>query len=214
MGKKARQRATSIYNFLNMDFELMQFDGRWRDAFDQPEKFGVWYVGGRPTNGKTSFVVQLMHELAKQEMSIRFYNFEEQRSKSMQDAVRRENIDPQIAKRIQVVNWLMTYADIRKDIDSTRSNVIVIDTIQKSGLKPKQVEELRELYSQKLLVFVSHVQPNGLPDKATGVQAYRDASLKIFVDRFRAISQGRYFGELGYYDVWPEKAAKEWGENI
>lgn len=214
MAKKARQRATSIYNFLNMDFELIQFEGRWRDAFDQPEKFGIWYVGGRPTNGKTSFVVQLMHELAKQGMHIRFYNFEEQRSKSMQKAVRRENIDPQIAKRIQVVNWPMSYADMLKDIDSTRSNVIVIDTVQKSGLTPKQIEEMRELYPQKLIVFVSHVQPNGLPDKATGVQAYREASLKIFMDRHRALSQGRYFGKLGYYDSWEERAAKEWAENV
>ncbi len=197
-----------------MNFELIQFEGRWRDAFDQPEKTGIWYVGGRPTNGKTGFVIQLMHELAKQNMTVRFYNFEEQASKSMQDAVRREKMEANVAGRIQTISWLMSYSDMRKDIDATRSNAIVIDTVQKSGLTPKQIEELREIYPQKLIVFVSHVQSNGMPDKASGVQAYRDASLKIFVDRFRAISQGRYFGEVGYYDVWEEKAAKEWAENV
>lgn len=213
MTKKARQRATSIYNFLNMKFERIEFEGAWKDAFDQPEKGGIWYIGGRPTNGKTSFVVQLIKELARMGMRVRFYNFEEQASISMQKTIRRENL-ADVAHNIQVVNFIMTYDEIKKEIASTRTQVIVIDTIQKAGITKSEVEELRKEFPNILIVFVSHVLPNGLPEKAPANQAYREASLKIYVDRFRAISQGRFFGRLGYYTIWQEEADKCWAENV
>lgn len=213
MAKKARQRATSIYNFLNTKFERIEFEGEWKLAFDQPEKGGIWYVGGRPANGKTSFVVQLVKALAELGMRVRFYNFEEQTSITMQETIRRENLTD-VESNVQLVNWIVDYQQIREELEKLRVNVAVIDTIQKSGISKTQVEELRRDFPNILIVFVSHVQPNGLPEKAPANQAYREASLKIYVDRFRAISQGRYFGELGYYNIWKEKADKCWAENV
>lgn len=210
MGKKTtRQRATSISNFLNMEFELIEFIGEWLLAFGRPAKGGIWYVGGRPTNGKTSFVVQLIKALAVLGLRVRFYNFEEQESITMQNTIRMVGL-ADVAKNIVMINSLMDYKELKEEIASTRNDVIVIDTIQKSGITAKQVEELRESFPKKLIVFVCHVQPNGLPDKQAATQAYREASLKIFCDRFRAISQGRYFGERGYYNIWKEKADIQW----
>lgn len=45
----------------------------------------------------------------------------------------------------------------------------------------------------------------------TAVSAMFSASLKIWVEGYRAISKGRYFGEQGYYTVWKERADKYWG---
>ncbi|MDH6310564.1 hypothetical protein M2451_003346 [Dysgonomonas sp. PFB1-18] len=207
--KAARQRATSISNFLSMTFEVIEFIGEWLLAFGRPEKGGIWYVGGRPTNGKTSFVVQLIKALALLGFRIRFYNFEEQQSITMQKTIRRVGLE-EVAKNIVMINSLISYKELKEEIANTRNDVIVVDTIQKSGITAKQVEELRELFPSKLIIFVCHVQPNGLPDKQAAVQAYREASLKIFCDRFRAISQGRYFGERGYYNIWKEEADKYW----
>lgn len=213
MGKKTRQRATSIYNFLQMEFDRIPFEGEWKAAFSQPEKGGIWYVGGRPTNGKTSFVVQLIKALAELDMRVRFYNFEEQASATMQETIRREKI-ADVANNVQVISYMMDYNEIREELQNLRVNVAVIDSIQKSGITKKQVEELREDFPNILIVFTSHVLPNGLPEKAPANQVYREASLKIYVDRYRAISQGRYFGELGYYNIWKEKAEQCWADNI
>ncbi|MBK5719765.1 ATP-dependent serine protease [Dysgonomonas sp. Marseille-P4677] len=210
MAKKAtRQRATSITNFLSMTFDVIEFTGEWLLAFGRPEKGGIWYVGGRPTNGKTSFVVQLIKALALLGMRVRFYNFEEQQSRTMQDTIRRVGLE-EVAKNIVMINSLIGYKELKEEITNTRNDVIVIDTIQKSGISAKQVEELRELFPNKLIIFVCHVLPNGLPDKQPATQVYREASLKIFCDRHRAISQGRYFGELGYFNIWKEKADEYW----
>lgn len=210
MAKKAtRQRATSITNFMKMTFEVIEFTGEWLLAFGRPAKGGIWYVGGRPTNGKTSFVVQLIKALALLGLRIRFYNFEEQESITMQDTIRRVELE-EVAKNIVMINSLISFKELKEEISSTRNDVIVIDTVQKSGITARQVEELRELFPSKLIVFVCHVQPNGLPDKQAAVQVYREASLKIFCDRYRGISQGRYFGERGYYNIWKERADVLW----
>mgnify|MGYP001214717261 CR=1 FL=1 len=210
MGKKAtRQRATSITNFLNMKFETIEFSTEWELAFGQPEKGGIWYVGGRPGNGKTSFVVQLIKELATQGMRVRFYNFEEQESLTMQETIQRVNL-VEVSDNIVMINSLMKYEALKDEIARTRNDAIVIDTIQKSGITAKQIEDLRESFPNKQIIGVCHVQPNGLPDKQAANQVYREASLKIRCDRFRAISEGRYFGERGYLNIWKERADIMW----
>jgi len=196
-----------------MEFDRIEFGGEWKKAFGEPEKGGIWYVGGRPGNGKTSFVVQLIKVLAQLGMRVRFYNLEEQASITMQETIRRVDLTEE-ARKITVISYMVDYKDIRQDLDNARTNAVVIDTIQKAGITKLQVEELRRDYPDVLIIFVSHVLPSGMPEKAPANQAYREASLKIFVDRFRAISQGRYFGEIGYYTIWKERADQCWAENV
>ena len=202
-------RALTVKEILNKKRQTFPFEGKWAAAFSQPERTGVWFIWGRSGNGKTSFVVQLIKALALLGLRVRLYNFEEQESITMQNTIRMVGL-AEVAKSIVMINSLMSYQELKEEIASTRNDVIVIDTIQKSGITAKQVEEMRELFPSKLIIFVCHVQPNGLPDKQPANQAYREASLKIFCDRFRAISQGRYFGERGYFNIWKQEADKFW----
>ena len=41
-----------------------------------------------------------------------------------------------------------------------------------------------------------------------------DASLKIYVEGFRAFSKGRFFGSVGHFTIWDEGAVRYWGDNI
>lgn len=207
-----KHRATSVSNFLSMKFERIPFAGDWKLAFGEPEFGGIWYVGGRPGNGKTSFLLQLIKEFTAQEKKVRFYNFEEQESTTMQEAIRRISLTDEEQKRLTIISDVMNFQDIRKELETLRVSVAVFDTIQKAGFTKLQVEELRRDFPGKLIIISSHVLPNGLPEKAPANQVYREASLKIFCDRFRAISQGRYFGEMGYYPIWKEKADILWAE--
>jgi hypothetical protein len=38
-----------------------------------------------------------------------------------------------------------------------------------------------------------------------------DATLKIWVEGYRAFSKGRFIGSTGQYDVWAEGAERYWG---
>ena len=51
-----------------------------------------------------------------------------------------------------------------------------------------------------------------LPTGRSGKSVMFDASLKIYVEGYRAFSKGRFIGPKGYYDIWPEEAARYWGE--
>jgi len=58
-------RALTVKEVLNKKRQTFPFDGKWADAFGQPERTGVWFIWGRSGNGKTSFVMQLIAELCK-----------------------------------------------------------------------------------------------------------------------------------------------------
>ena len=75
----------------------------------------------------------------------------------------------------------------------------------------KQYEEFIDLHKNKLIIFVS--QADGLkPWGRTAQSAMYSASLKIWVEGYRAISKGRYRGNLGYYTIWAEKAEEYWNK--
>ena len=60
----ALKRALTVQNILDKKYKLFDFTGKWFDAFDKPEMTGVWFIWGNSGNGKTSFVIQLIKELA------------------------------------------------------------------------------------------------------------------------------------------------------
>ena len=39
-----------------------------------------------------------------------------------------------------------------------------------------------------------------------------DATLKIWVEGFKAFSKGRFIGQTGEFTIWDEGAARYWGE--
>lgn len=214
MAKKARQRATSAYNFLNQKIDRLNWDGEWLRTFGNPPKNGIWYIGGHSGSGKTSFVVQLMKVLADMGMRIRFYNFEEgEGSTSLQETCLREGIQ-ETGSKVQFVNYFIPYSEVREELETLRIQAAVIDSRKELGLTAKQILEMKRDFPGMLIIIICHVLPNGMPESAADRQAKQAARMKITVDRFRALNEGRTFGEIGYYNVWKEKADRMWAENI
>jgi len=213
MAKKARQRATSISNFLNIDIVELEFTGEWELAFGRPQRGGIWYISGTPGSGKTSFIVQLIKVFASLDMRVRFYNFEEQVSKPLQEAMVRERIN-EVADKVVMINEVIPYPEIKRELETTRTHAVIIDSRKKARLTSKQVEELRKSFPNITIVIICHVKTNGTPEQAADATVFQEATQKIKVDRYRALSMGRSFGERGYYNVWKEKADQCWAENI
>ncbi|MFV0313455.1 MAG: hypothetical protein ACK5KN_17660 [Dysgonomonas sp.] len=214
MAKKARQRATSTYNFLNKQVERLEWEGKWQQTFGNPPKKGIWYIGGHSGSGKTSFVVQLVKALTDLGMRVRFYNFEEgDESTSLQETCRREGIY-EAGSKVQWVHEFIAYDEIKSELESLRINAAVIDSRKEVGMTAKQVLELKRGCPDMLIIIICHVLPNGMPESAADRQVKQAARMKITVDRYRALNEGRTFGEIDYYNVWKEKADKMWAENI
>lgn len=209
MSTKVR-RATSTYNFLNRKIDTLNWGKKWNRTFGNPPKGGLWYIGGHSASGKTSFVIQLIKEFTNLDMRVRFYNFEEgDGSPSLQDTCLREGIH-ETKNLVQWVNEFIPYSEIKKELDTLRLDVAVIDSRKEVGMSAKQVLELKRKFPNHIIVIICHVLPNGIPESAADRQVKQAARMKITVDRFRALNEGRTFGEIGYFEVWKERADELW----
>ena len=188
--------------------EVYAFEGALQEAFGQPEQNGVWFIWGRSGNGKTSFVLQLCKELTRYG-KVAYDSLEEGDSLTMQNALMRVGMGD-VGRRFILLNESLKELDTR--LKRRRSpDIVVVDSFQYAHIDLKQYEEFIDQHKNKLIIFVS--QADGLkPWGRTAQSAMYSASLKIWVEGYRAISKGRYRGNLGYYTIWAEKAEEYWGE--
>jgi GTPase SAR1 family protein len=204
-------RAQSVYNFLNKKTEELPFTDEWYEAFANPSPTGIWLIYGNSGSGKTSFILQLAKYFDEDlNMRVAFQSMEEYGRTSLKKACRRvgwrekgssiQMLPPSSPE--ELFEWLKKHY---------KTKVVIIDTIQYWVLKYQftieQFFDLKAAHSDKLFIFMSHVNGNE-PDGKVAVQVMRDADLKVYVQGFRAISKGRDFGPKGYYVIWPEKERK------
>ena len=90
-------------------------------------------------------------------------------------------------------------------------DIVVIDSFQYTRMNYRQYIDFKEQHKRKLLIFISHAEGQ-LPNGRAAKGVMYDASLKIYVEGFRAFSKGRFIGPVGYYDIVPEKARQYHGE--
>lgn len=203
------RRALSVSDVMRMKKETYAFEGEWEEAFGCPEKNGVWFVWGNSGNGKTSFLLQLCKELSRFGR-VAFDSLEEGASLTMKNAFMTAGMQD-VARRFVLLdreNMQLLSARLGKH---KSPDIVVIDSFQYTKMSFKDYEAFKERHANKLLIFVSQADGNK-PAGRTAVSVMYDASLKIFVSGFRAISKGRYFGNKGYYTIWKERAKVYWGE--
>jgi molybdopterin-guanine dinucleotide biosynthesis protein len=201
-------RAYSPGEILKMNKKAFHFQDEWFDAFGEPEQQGVWFIWGNSGNGKTSFVMQLCHELAKHG-KVAYNALEEGQSKTVQDAIKRyelHELDGRMLFLCEPMHELTERLSRRKSPD-----FVIVDSFQYAQLTYRQYIAFKEANERKLIIFVSHADGKK-PAGRAAVSVMYDAALKIWVEGYRAHSMGRYIGEVGHYDCWKEGALKYWGE--
>ena len=202
------KKALSMVDLIRKNREVYAFEGALREAFGQPEQNGVWFIWGRSGNGKTSFVLQLCKELTRYG-KVAYDSLEEGDSLTMQNALVRVGMGD-VGRQFVLLNESLKELDTR--LKRRRSpDIVVVDSFQYAHIDLKQYEEFIDRHKNKLIIFVS--QADGMkPLGRTAQSAMYSASLKIWVEGYRAISKGRYFGNRGYYTIWEERADKYWNK--
>lgn len=202
------RKALSVTDILNMKKETLPFEDEWAEAFGQPERYGVWFIWGRSGSGKTSFVLKLCKELTKYG-KVAYDSLEEGDCLTMQNALVRVGMAEVNRRFVLLPNESME--DLQVRLDKRRSaDFVVIDSFQYTKMGWNEYVSFKERYPKKLIIFVSQADGNK-PNGRTGVSVMYDASLKIWVEGYRAFSKGRFFGNKGYFDVWKERAEKYHG---
>ena len=202
-------RAWSVDNILTQKYDLVDFSEKWADAFgDECENKGLWFIWGDSGNGKGSFTHQLIKELARNE-KVLINELEEGNAKTIQDSFKRVGM-AEVRRKVQMVKESMDALQLRLDKPKSQ-RVVVINSYQYTGMGFRTFLRFIERYPSKLFIVTSQAdgkRPTGKPAR----DAMYHATLKIWVEGFRAFSKGRYFGPNGgVYDIWPERSAEYYG---
>ena len=203
-------RAYSISEILNKKYKLLDFRGAWFDAFGEPEARGVWFVYGNSSNGKGSFLYQLAMELSRNGR-VAINEMEEGTGKTVKDTLIRHRMGDYSGKILIIDNEPIE--ELAKRLRRHKSpEFIIINSFQYTQMNYRQYIEFKEEFkNDKLIIFSSQADGKQPAGRAAKSVMY-DADMKIWVEGYRAISKGRYIGEKGYFDVWPERALRYWGE--
>lgn len=201
----AMTRLLSVNQLLNMKFETINWNGPFSTAFGQPESCGVWLIWGNSGNGKTSFTMQLVKELAHF-APVLYNSLEEGKKLTMQLTLAKLNM-ADTKHKVYIGSDSMTELDERLS-KRKAPRFIVIDSVQYTGMTYPAYVRFKEKHRDKLLIFISHATGKN-PSNRTAVGIKYDADLKIWVEGYRAISNGRY-NPGGVYTIWEEGSAKYW----
>lgn len=204
-------RAKSVTELLGMNLKTFEFKDEWKDAFGTPETKGVWFIWGNSGNGKTSFVMQLCKYLCNFD-KVLLNSMEEGAGLTMQNSLKRFGMAEVNKRFILLDNENME--DLSERLKAKKApNIAVIDSFQYTQMTYKQYITFKENHRNKLLIFISHADGK-MPSGRSAKSVMYDATLKIWVEGYRAFSKGRFIGKKGIYDIWPEGSLKCWGTEI
>ena len=190
---------------------VFPFDGKWLDAFGKPERTGVWFIWGNSGNGKSSFVMQLCKELCKYGR-VAYNSLEEGDSLSMQNSFIRHGMSS-ANKQMQLLNC-EPVDELSDRMNKHKSpDFYVVDSFQYCQMSYKEYIRFKEQHRDKLIIFTSHADGRNPAGRAAKSVMY-DASLKIWVEGWRAFSKGRFIGSTGKFTIWEEGAMEYWEPKI
>ena len=204
----AKSRAVSVDEILKQKFIEMPFEGVWKDFLGDPERSGVWLIWGHSGNGKTSFMLQLSKYLTNFGR-VAYNTLEEGTRKSMQLAIKRANM-LEVSKKFILLNR-EPMEELKERLRKKKSpDIVIIDSFQYTGLNKRDYIALKEEFSNKLIVFVSHADGKH-PEGRTAKFVRFDADVKIRVEGYKAFPASRLGGGEPYV-IWNEGAEKYYTE--
>ncbi|MCM8873115.1 MAG: hypothetical protein NDJ65_07560 [Paludibacteraceae bacterium] len=199
-----KKRALSINDIRAYSPEVMEFEGEWLESIGCPELTGSWIIWGGSANGKTRFALQLAKYLSRFGKVV-YDSLEEGLSLSMQKAI--EDVGMADAKRNFHLLDKETLPELEARLEKQRSaQIIIIDSLQYTGLTYNDYKRLRDRFRRKLFIFVSHAEGQN-PKGNVGKSVKYDAFVKIYVEGYTAYPQSRYGGGKPYV-IWEEGARK------
>ena len=211
MAKKVQNRAKSVADILRYRPRLLPFEGCWHDSFGTPELSGCWLIWGNSGNGKTRFTLQLCKYLS-QFGRVAYNSLEEGLSLSFQSAIRSVGMNG--ARGTFTLLDKEPLAELRERLQGQRSpDIVVIDSVQYSGLNKDSAKALVDEHPRKLFIFISHAEGRA-PAGRTATAIRFHANVKLWVECYRIPKPvSRYKeGESAPFIIWEDGYRRAMGE--
>jgi hypothetical protein len=210
MAEKTLNRAISVSQLASMQFNELPFEGDWHNLIGNPEVCGSWLIWGESGNGKTRFALQLCKYLA-QFCRVAYNSMEEGASKSMKKAFAEVGMN-EVKRRVILLDN-EPISDLKIRLRRRRSpDVVVIDSVQYSGLNYRDYVALRSEFGNKLFILISHADGKN-PASRTAKSIRYDAFVKIRIEGYRAFALSRFGGGTPY-TIWEHGAKIYYNEDL
>lgn len=196
------KRAYSPKEIMSKTYKVLPWEGRWREAFGQPEETSTWFVSGASASGKSSFVMQLAWELTHYG-KVLYMSYEEGISQSFQERIGRFELQTR-------EGWLRvatadSVEELRERLNRRHSaKFVIVDSFQAAHWEWPETEALVKAFPKKSFIFVS-MEAKGQPLGKAAIRLRYMAGVKVRCSGYRAYCQGRFSPEAGNsYVIWEE----------
>lgn len=196
-------RAVSMAQLMKTTLKGLPFEGVWLASLGKPELTGSWLIWGNSGNGKTRFALQVAKYLTTFNKKVAYDSLEEGVSLSMKKSLIDCNMQ-EVARRFLLLDK-EPIPDLVARLEKQKSpDIVIIDTIQYTGLNYTEYKNLRDRFRNKLFILISHADGRYPAGRVARSIRY-DASVKIWVGGYRAFPVSRYGGGEPY-TIWEEGA--------
>lgn len=194
----------SVSELYSRKFRTANLAPEWTEHLGTVELGATILIWGESRNGKTSYALQMAKAFAMGGHRTLYMPLEEGPSLSLVKAMKRVRIEE--ARKLIVASPDMILEDLDTALSERNApEVVVIDSLQYSGLSYAQYKEMRATHKSTTFIITSHA--DGRDPRGTTAQAIKyDAGVKVFVADYIANAASRYGGGESW-TIWPEKIA-------
>lgn len=191
-GIETPERGNKIMNsmdFANVEFDSIGFTGKWKDLIGDPAPGFTAMVFGKPKVGKSYLCVEFAGYLARNHGKVLYVAREEGLDATLQIKLNDKNVKH---PNLFVSDFLPE--------DLSEYNFIFLDSVNKLGLKPIDIDMLRKINPGKSFIFVFQTTKDGHFKGKNEFQHDVDVVIEV-VENGRAIQFGRY-NQGGEMDIF------------
>lgn len=188
-------------------YEVIKWNGQWRESFGRPAMNETWFISGASAQGKSSFVMQLAKKLCEYGKTL-YVSAEEGIRQSFQRRLEMFEMNS-VGRKLSIIED----PDInllKERLSKPKSpRFIIIDSFQVANWTYQDAMELIEKFNKKSFIFISQ-EYKSRPMGADAVRLRYAAGVKIRVSGFMALCSGREKETAGGggFVVWDEGAIR------
>ena len=176
-------------DFANLKFDTIGFTGKWKDLIGDPSKGFTAMVFGKPKMGKSYLCVDFAGYLARNHGNTLYVATEEKLDKTLQDKLNDKNVKhPNL------------YVSDHLPDDLSPYQFIFLDSVNKLGLKPEDLERLKVENPGKSFVYIFQTTKEGNFRGANQFQ--HDVDVVIEVPEIGKATQFGRFNQGGEMNIF------------
>ena len=188
-------------------YEVIKWNGQWRESFGRPAMNETWFISGASAQGKSSFVMQLAKKLCEYGKTL-YVSAEEGIKQSFQRRLKMFEMNS-VGRKLSIIEDPNINL-LKERLSKPKSpRFIIIDSFQMANWTYQDAMELIETFNKKSFIFISQ-EYKSRPMGADAVRLRYAAGVKIRVSGFMALCSGREKETAGGggFVVWDEGAIR------